>query len=77
MRALQALAPFEREVLALVAQGLPDEAIAHRLFLPLAEAEQAVASTLARIGLDPVADPSRRTLDLLVGLAQTYFAAAA
>ena len=75
--ALQALAPSEREVLALVAQGLSDQVIAQRLFLPFADAQELAASTLEKIGLDPAADPSRRTLDLLVGLARTYFAAAA
>ena len=75
--ALQALAPSEREVLGLVAQGLSDQVIAQRLFLPLADAEDAVASTLAKIGLDPAADPSRRTVELLVALARSYFAAVA
>jgi DNA-binding CsgD family transcriptional regulator len=50
-KALDVLSPREREVLALLAQGMSNPAIAKRLFITAKTAEHHVSSILAKLGL--------------------------
>jgi DNA-binding NarL/FixJ family response regulator len=58
----------ERTVLALVAEGLSDRAIAERLWLTPKTVETHVRHILAKLGLPPDADHNRRVLAVLAFL---------
>jgi DNA-binding NarL/FixJ family response regulator len=60
--ALGALTPREREVLALVAQGRSNAAIAGGLFISPKVVEKHVASIFDKLGLAPSASDNRRVL---------------
>ncbi|MGA4839076.1 response regulator [Streptomyces sp. G45] len=64
---LDRLTPREREVLALMAQGLNNQAIAHRLGVTEASAVKHASNIFAKLELDP-ADGNRRVLAVLAHL---------
>ncbi|PFG44581.1 LuxR family two component transcriptional regulator [Isoptericola jiangsuensis] len=55
----------EREVLALIAEGLSNAAIAERLVVGLPAVEKHVTNILTKLGLPPDADTHRRVLAVL------------
>jgi DNA-binding NarL/FixJ family response regulator len=67
---LDTLTPREREVLALMAQGRSNTAIADRLVVGLAAVEKHVTNILTKLGLPPDADDHRRVLAVLRWLDQ-------
>ena len=69
---LHALTTREREVLALMAQGHTNAAIARRLFLSQRTVETHIAGLMAKLGIEPDTDGHRRVLAVLAFLdAQT------
>jgi len=65
---LQPLSPREREVLALMAEGLSNAGIAHRLWLAEGTIEKHVRSILAKLGIAEAAESHRRVLAVLTFL---------
>lgn len=65
---LARLTPREREVLALVAEGRSNAAIARALFVSEAAVAKHIASILAKLDLPPDADDHRRVLAVLTYL---------
>ncbi|MFI9813339.1 response regulator transcription factor [Saccharothrix variisporea] len=65
---LDALSPREREVLALVAEGSSNTAIARRLVVSEAAVGKHVGNILAKLGLPPDDDTNRRVLAVLTYL---------
>jgi DNA-binding NarL/FixJ family response regulator len=65
---LAALTQREREVLALVAEGLSNRAIARRLFVVERTVEAHVTSIFLKLGLGDSADHHRRVLAVLAYL---------
>jgi DNA-binding NarL/FixJ family response regulator len=63
--ALDTLTPREREVLALMAEGRSNAAIAKAVFLTSGAVEKNVTSILAKLGLPPSPDDHRRVLAVL------------
>jgi DNA-binding NarL/FixJ family response regulator len=68
--ALAALSPREREVLALMAEGRSNAAIAQRLFITERAVAKHTASIFLRLGLQPSDDDNRRVLAVLAYLGQ-------
>jgi DNA-binding NarL/FixJ family response regulator len=69
---LHTLTTREREVLALMAQGHTNAAIARRLFLSQRTVETHIAGLMAKLGIEPDTDGHRRVLAVLAFLdAQT------
>ncbi|MGC9665488.1 response regulator [Planosporangium sp. 12N6] len=68
---LAALSGREREVLALVAQGHSNAAIAQRLFITEAAVGKHIGNILAKLGLPPTDDVNRRVLAVLTYLRAT------
>jgi DNA-binding NarL/FixJ family response regulator len=66
--ALEHLTAREREVLALMAEGRSNKAIAQRLFVTEHTVEKHVKSILGTLGLPPSADDHRRVLAVLTYL---------
>ncbi|WP_125777864.1 response regulator transcription factor [Antribacter gilvus] len=62
---LETLTPREREVLALMAEGRSNGAIAERLVVGLPAVEKHVTSILGKLGLPPDSDDHRRVLAVL------------
>lgn len=62
---LASLSPREREVLALMAEGLANSAIAERLFITASVVEKHVNSVFTKLNLIPVAGENRRVLAVL------------
>jgi DNA-binding NarL/FixJ family response regulator len=62
------LSPREREVLALMAEGLTNVGIAHRLWLTPRTVETHVTNILMKLGLAPNAEDHRRVLAVLAYL---------
>jgi DNA-binding NarL/FixJ family response regulator len=65
---LAALTPREREVLALMAEGRSNAAIAARLFIAEKSVAKPAAGIFARLGLAPSDDDNRRVLAVLAYL---------
>jgi DNA-binding NarL/FixJ family response regulator len=65
---LQPLSPREREVLALMAEGLSNVGIAHRLWLAEGTIEKHVRSILTKLGIAEAAESHRRVLAVLTFL---------
>jgi DNA-binding NarL/FixJ family response regulator len=65
---LAELSPRETEVLALVAEGHSNAAIAKRLFVTEAAVGKHVGNILAKLGLPPTDDANRRVLAVLTYL---------
>jgi DNA-binding NarL/FixJ family response regulator len=65
---LSELTPREREVLALMAEGLSNTAIAKRLWLSVGAVEKHISSIFARLGLLPGDDENRRVRAVLTYL---------
>lgn len=65
---LQPLSPREREVLALMAEGLSNAGIAHRLWLAEGTIEKHVRSILTKLGIPEAAESHRRVLAVLTFL---------
>lgn len=65
---LDALSPREREVLALVAEGRSNSAIAQRLYVSEAAVAKHVTSVYTKLDLGPDADDHRRVLAALTFL---------
>ncbi|WP_306214884.1 response regulator [Actinoplanes sp. RD1] len=65
---LAALSPREHEVLALVAEGHSNSAIAGRLFVTEAAVAKHVGSILAKLNLPPAEETNRRVLAVLTYL---------
>lgn len=65
---LESLSPREREVLALMAEGRSNLAIAERLVVTERAVEKHVGSIFAKLGLLPAATDSRRVLAVLAWL---------
>jgi DNA-binding NarL/FixJ family response regulator len=63
--ALQTLTPREREVLALMAEGLSNPAIAERMAITLRSTEKHVSSIFAKLGLVDTGGEHRRILAVL------------
>ena len=72
---LSSLTPRETEVLALVAEGRSNRAIAQRLWLTDRTVETHVSSIMAKLGLASTADDHRRVLAVLAYLEATGRAA--
>lgn len=68
---LDRLSPREREVLALMAEGMSNGAIAERLFVGQAAVEKHVTSILTKLDLPPDEDQHRRVLAVLRWLDHT------
>lgn len=65
---LEQLTPREREVLALVAEGLSNAAIARRLVVTEAAVGKHIGNILAKLDLPPAEDTHRRVLAVLAYL---------
>jgi DNA-binding NarL/FixJ family response regulator len=65
---LQPLSPREREVLALMAEGLSNAGISHRLWLAEGTIEKHVRSILTKLGIAEAAESHRRVLAVLTFL---------
>ncbi|GAA5194095.1 response regulator transcription factor [Rugosimonospora acidiphila] len=68
---LATLSAREREVLALVAEGHSNAAIARRLFVTEAAVVKHVGNILAKLGIPPTEDANRRVLAVLAYLRAT------
>jgi len=68
---LRPLSPREREVLALMAEGLSNAGIAHRLWLAEGTVEKHVRSILTKLGIAEAAESHRRVLAVLTFLGNT------
>jgi DNA-binding NarL/FixJ family response regulator len=66
--ALSALSPREREVLALMAEGRSNAAIAQRLYVTERAVAKHTASIFLKLGLQPSDDDNRRVLAVLAYL---------
>jgi DNA-binding NarL/FixJ family response regulator len=66
--ALSALSPREREVLALMAEGRSNAAIAQRLYVTERAVAKHTASIFIKLGLQPSDDDNRRVLAVLAYL---------
>lgn len=64
-RSLEALTPREREVLALMAQGRSNQAIADALFVSPGSVEKHISSLLTKLDLPPVDGENRRVMAVL------------
>lgn len=64
-RSLEGLTPREREVLALMAQGRSDQAIADTLFVSAGSVEKHISSLLGKLDLPPVDGENRRVMAVL------------
>ena len=64
-RTLEALSPREREVLALMAQGRSNQAIADALFVSAGSVEKHISSLLTKLDLPPVDGENRRVMAVL------------
>lgn len=62
---LETLTPREREVLALMAEGRTNAAIAQALFLSAGAVEKNISSIFTKMGLAPTQDDHRRVLAVL------------
>ena len=62
---LAQLSPREQEVLALVAEGLSNRAVAERLFVTDRTVEAHMASVFSKLGMEESPDPHRRVLAVL------------
>jgi DNA-binding NarL/FixJ family response regulator len=62
---LSELTPREREVLALMAEGWSNQAIAERLVITVRSAEKHVSSIFSKLGLPVTSDQHRRVLAVL------------
>jgi DNA-binding NarL/FixJ family response regulator len=62
------LTPREREVLALLAEGLSNQAIAKRLFVTTRTVEAHTTQIFLKLGLDASPDSHRRVLAVLAYL---------
>lgn len=69
---LAALSSREREVLALLAEGHSNVAIAQRLFVTEAAVGKHVGNILTKLGLPPAVDVNRRVLAVLTYLRATH-----
>jgi DNA-binding NarL/FixJ family response regulator len=65
---LDVLSPREREVLALMAEGLSNAGIAHRIYVTEGTVEKHVRSILAKLRLPETGDEHRRVLAVLTFL---------
>ncbi|MBX5469055.1 MAG: response regulator transcription factor [Thermoleophilaceae bacterium] len=65
---LDALTPREREVLALMAEGRSNQAIAEQLVVTERAVEKHVTSIFGKLGLSPAAEDHRRVLAVLTYL---------
>jgi DNA-binding NarL/FixJ family response regulator len=65
---LQVLSPREREVLALMAEGLSNIGIANRLWLAEGTIEKHVRSILIKLGITEISESHRRVLAVLTFL---------
>jgi serine/threonine-protein kinase len=66
--ALDELTPREREILALMAEGRSNQAIADRLVLEVKTVEGHVRAIFGKLGLEPAAEDHRRVLAVLAYL---------
>lgn len=64
-RTLETLTPREREVLALMAQGRSNQAIADSLFVSTGSVEKHISSLLTKLDLPPVDGENRRVMAVL------------
>lgn len=64
-RVLEQLTPREREVLALMAQGRSNQAIADALFVSAGSVEKHISSLLTKLDLPPVDGENRRVMAVL------------
>jgi DNA-binding NarL/FixJ family response regulator len=62
---VEALTPREREVLALAAEGLSNQAIAERMVITLRSAEKYISSIFTKLGLPDTGGEHRRVLAVL------------
>jgi DNA-binding NarL/FixJ family response regulator len=74
---LDELTPRERDILALMAEGRSNPAIAERLTLEVKTVEGHVRAIFSKLGLEPAAEDHRRVLAVLVWLRESGDAAAA
>ena len=65
---LAELSPREREVLALVAEGMSNRAVAERLFVTDRTVEAHMAQVFSKLGLEESPDQHRRVLAVLTFL---------
>ena len=65
---LDELTPREREILALMAEGRSNAAIAQRLTLELKTVEGHVRAVFSKLGLEPASEDHRRVLAVLAWL---------
>lgn len=68
---LAALTPAELEVLALMAEGASNQAIAERAVVSVGTVEKRIASIFTKLGLAPEAELNRRVAAVLVYLRET------
>ena len=66
--ALSTLTPGERDVLALMAEGRSNQAIAESLYVSLGTVEKRIAAVFGKLGLAPEADLNRRVAAVLIYL---------
>jgi DNA-binding NarL/FixJ family response regulator len=65
------LAPGERDVLALMAEGCSNQAIAGRLYVSVGTVEKRIASLFGKLGLPAEADVNRRVAAVLIYLRES------